>query len=153
MLNGSLIDVDKLDYLLRDAYVTGFNTMVLDVDRLFAGYTIVKYTDVSSKPRYIAAYKRGALSVIENVTFANDLERHWIQNHPAILYDVKLIQRAIELYDEYMVTTYAEKLGAKKSIFTKDALYHKSYIGEASPNQLTRSSLREAYLCHSLNPQ
>lgn len=122
MLNGSLIDVDKLDYLLRDAYVTGFNTMVLDVDRLFAGYTIVKYTDVSSKPRYITAYKRGALSVIENVTFANDLERHWIQNHPAILYDVKLIQRAIELYDEYMVTTYAEKLGAKKSIFTKDAL-------------------------------
>ena len=69
----------------------------------------------------IAAYKRGALSVIENVTFANDLERHWIQNHPAILYDVKLIQRAIELYDEYMVTTYAEKLGAKKSIFTNQA--------------------------------
>lgn len=27
MLNGSIIDVDKLDYLLRDAYVTGYNTI------------------------------------------------------------------------------------------------------------------------------
>lgn len=133
MLNGLLIDVDKLDYLLRDAYVTGFNTMVLDVDRLFAAYTIVKYTDAYSKPRYIAAYKRGALSVIENVTFANDLERHWIQNHPTILYDVKLIQQAIERYDNYMVTTYAENLGAEKSIFTKSALSPSGYKEKGIP--------------------
>ena len=136
MLNGSLIDVDKLDYLLRDAYVTGFNTMVLDVDRLFAGYTIVKYTNSASKPQYVAAYKRGSLSVIENVTFANDLERHWIQNHPAILYDVKLIQRGIELYDEYMVNTYKEKLGAEKSIFTKTALSPAGYVDRGSPLRL-----------------
>jgi len=133
MLNGSLIDVDKLDYLLRDAYVTGFNTMVLDVDRLFAGYTIVQYTDPTSKPRYVAAYKRGSLSVIENVTFANDLERHWIQNHPAILYDVKLIQRAIELYDEYMMSEYKEKLGEEKSIFTRTALSPQGYKDKGIP--------------------
>ena len=76
MLNGSLIDVDKLDYLIRDSYVTGFNTMALDVDRLFAGYVVAEYTDASSAVKKVAAYKRGALSVIENVTFANDLERH-----------------------------------------------------------------------------
>lgn len=133
ILNGSLIDVDKLDYLLRDAYVTGFNTMVLDVDRLFAGYTIVKSTEVSSKTRYIAAYKRGSLSVIENVTFANDLERHWIQNHPAILYDVKLIQQAIGLYDKYMVAVYAEKLGSEKSIFTREALSPAGYKEKGIP--------------------
>lgn len=104
MLNGTLIDVDKLDYLIRDSYVTGFNTMALDVDRLFAGYVISEYTDASSATRRVAAYKRGSLSVIENVAFANDLERHWIQNNPTILYDVKLIQLAIESYDSYMVS-------------------------------------------------
>ncbi len=133
MLNGSLIDVDKLDYLLRDAYVTGFNTMVLDVDRLFNGYTIVKYIDASSKSRYIAAYKRGSLSVIENVIFANDLERHWIQNHPTIIYDVKLIQQAIELYDKYMTTTYMKNLGSIKSIFTKNALSPLGYKEKGIP--------------------
>ena len=128
MLNGSLIDVDKLDYLIRDSYVTGFNTMALDVDRLFAGYTISEYTDASSAVKRISAFKRGSLSVIENVTFANDLERHWIQNNPTILYDVKLIQLAIESYDNYMVNAYKDKLGDEKSIFSKTAISSKGYI-------------------------
>ena len=128
MLNGSLIDVDKLDYLIRDSYVTGFNTMALDVDRLFAGYTISEYTDASSAVKRISAFKRGSLSVIENVTFANDLERHWIQNNPTILYDVKLIQLAIENYDNYMVNIYKDKLGDEKSIFSKTAISSTGYI-------------------------
>ena len=128
MLNGSLIDVDKLDYLIRDSYVTGFNTMALDVDRLFAGYTISEYTDASSAVKRISAFKRGSLSVIENVTFANDLERHWIQNNPTILYDVKLIQLAIESYDNYMVNAYKDKLGDEKSIFSKTAISSTGYI-------------------------
>lgn len=122
MLNGSLIDVDKLDYLIRDSYVTGFNTMALDVDRLFSGYVISEYTDASSATKRVAAYKRGSLSVIENVTFANDLERHWIQNNPTILYDVKLIQLAIESFDSYMVKQYHMQLGDEKSIFSKTAI-------------------------------
>lgn len=128
MLNGSLIDVDKLDYLIRDSYVTGFNTMALDVDRLFAGYVISEYTDASSATKRVAAYKRGSLSVIENVTFANDLERHWIQNNPTILYDVKLIQLAIEHYDSFMVKKYASNLAGEKSIFSKTAISLPGYI-------------------------
>ena len=128
MLNGTLIDVDKLDYLIRDSYVTGFNTMALDVDRLFAGYVISEYTDASSATRRVAAYKRGSLSVIENVAFANDLERHWIQNNPTILYDVKLIQLAIESYDSYMVSKYRSQLGDENSIFSKTAISSSGYI-------------------------
>lgn len=128
MLNGSLIDVDKLDYLIRDSYVTGFNTMALDVDRLFAGYVISEYVDASSAVKRVPAFKRGSLSVIENVIFANDLERHWIQNNPTILYDVKLIQLAIEKYDNFMVKTYSSKLGCEKSIFSKTAISSKGYI-------------------------
>lgn len=136
MLNGSLVDVDKLDYLLRDAYVTGFNTMALDVDRLFAGYTIVKYTDASSNLRNVAAYKKGSLSVIENVTFANDLERHWIQNNPTIWYDTKLIQNAIEMYNKYMVTQYGTELGTERSIFTRTALSPEGYKEKGIPLRL-----------------
>lgn len=130
MLNGSLIDVDKLDYLIRDSYVTGFNTMALDVERLFSAYGISEYTDASSATKRVAAYKRGALSVIENVTFANDLERHWIQNNPIILYDVKLIQLAIESFDKYMTDLHKDKLGEEKSIFSKTAISLEGYISK-----------------------
>ena len=136
MLNGTLIDVDKLDYLIRDSYVTGFNTMALDVDRLFAGYVISNYTDASSATKRVAAYKRGSLSVIENVTFANDLERHWIQNNPTILYDVKLIQLAIEAYDDTMVHKYHKELGDEKSIFSRTAISSDGYIEKGIPLSL-----------------
>lgn len=40
MLNGTIIDVDKLDYLMRDAYVTGYDSVNLDVMRLLSSYTV-----------------------------------------------------------------------------------------------------------------
>lgn len=135
MLNGSLIDVDKLDYLIRDGYVTGFNTMSLDVERLFAGYTIADYIDPSASKHKVPAYKRGALSVIENVTFANDLERHWIQNHPSILYDAKLVDLAIASYDSFMKKKYKDAL-TEKTVFTQKALSLEGYIGQGVPLSL-----------------
>lgn len=135
MLNGSLIDVDKLDYLIRDGYVTGFNTMSLDVERLFAAYTVAEYTDSSASVRKVAAYKRGALSVIENVTFANDLERHWIQNHPAILYDAKLVDLTIACYNSFMTKKYKDVL-KQKTVFTQKAISEEGYIKEGVPLSL-----------------
>lgn len=128
LLNGDLIDVDKLDYVIRDAYVTGYNSLTLDLERLLAGYTIVETTDHS----YEVAFKKGALSVIENVIYANDLERRWIQSHPAILYDCWLVGGLLVCFDEYAKRRIMEASQAKKdepasapalgTIYTKEAL-------------------------------
>lgn len=150
MLNGSLIDVDKLDYLIRDGYVTGFSTMALDVDRLFAGYTIVDYVDSLNSKHRVAAYKRGALSVIENVTFANDLERHWIQNHPAILYDAKLVDLAIANYDNFMKDKYSDVLD-EKTVFTERALSYNGYLEQNIPLCLLSDDDIIAYLKNEIN--
>lgn len=40
LLNSSCIDVDKIDYLLRDAYVTGFETISIDYIRLLSNVEI-----------------------------------------------------------------------------------------------------------------
>lgn len=101
LLNGELIDVDKLDYTIRDAYVTGYKSLSIDLERLLSGYTLCKINE-----EYSAGYKRGALSVIENVIFANDLERRWIQNHPTILYDGQLVDFLLGQYDAYMKEQY-----------------------------------------------
>jgi len=150
MLNGSLIDVDKLDYLIRDGYVTGFSTMALDVDRLFAGYTIVDYVDPSASKHRVAAYKRGALSVIENVTFANDLERHWIQNHPAILYDAKLVDLTISNYNVFMRKKYEEVL-IEKTVFTEKALSYSGYLEQGVPLCLLSDDDIVSYLKNELH--
>lgn len=90
MLNSKVIDVDRLDYLIRDAYITGYETVNIDYQRLLSAITVVEYEGY-----YQVAYKKNALSVIENVVYAHDAEKKWIQNHPAVLYDTYLLKRMI----------------------------------------------------------
>ncbi len=91
LLNSSVIDVDKLDYLIRDAYITGFDTVSIDYVRLLQSIKLKKEEQV-----YQVVYTKGAISVIENVVYAHDAERKWIQNHPVVQYESYLLQSAIE---------------------------------------------------------
>lgn len=130
MLNGSVIDVDKLDYLIRDSYVTGYSSMSIDVDRLLAGFTVSTYTTESNKSKMVPAYKKSALSIMENVAYANDLERRWIQNNPTILYDCKLVEIAINKYNEYMRNKYP-KLSDYNNVFNERAISKDGFSKES----------------------
>lgn len=97
MLNSKVIDVDRLDYLIRDAYITGFETVNIDYERLLQALTIVLYEN-----EYKVAYRKNALSIIENVVYAHDAEKKWIQNHPVVLYECYLVQHIITHLNEMM---------------------------------------------------
>lgn len=91
LLNSAVIDVDKLDYLIRDAYITGFDTVSIDYVRLLQSIKLRKEGE-----KYQVVYTKSAISVIENVVYAHDAERKWIQNHPIVQYESYLLQSAIE---------------------------------------------------------
>lgn len=133
MLNGHVNDVDKLDYLIRDSYVTGYSSMVIDVDRLLTGYTISSYISENNKLSMVAAYKKSVLSVIENVAYANDLERRWIQCNPTVLYDCKLIEIAIKQYNNYMKEKY-ESLKKYRNVFNVVAISKEGFPKEDDIN-------------------
>jgi len=95
MLNSKVIDVDKLDYLIRDAYITGFDTVNIDFERLLSSLTISK-----DNGKYKIAYYKNAISVIENVVYAHDAERKWIQTHPVVLYEAYILQHIISYLSE-----------------------------------------------------
>lgn len=90
LLNSKVIDVDKLDYLIRDAYITGFDTVSIDYERLLGALTVVK-----TQNGYELAYYKNAISVIENVVYAHDAERKWIQSHPTVIYETYILQHII----------------------------------------------------------
>ena len=126
ILNGKLIDVDKLDYISRDSFVTGYSSLTIDVDRLLSGYTICK----DGNGEFKIAFKRQALSVIENVIYANDLERRWIQNHPVILYDCMLSDFAIRSFDKGMKEKLAPDGKALQTVFIKESLTESGLTGK-----------------------
>lgn len=110
LLNSSCIDVDKIDYLLRDAYVTGFETISIDYIRLLSN---VEIKPNNEKLEFV--FNKRALSVLENVIYAHDSERKWIQNHPIVLYESFLVQFAIQ-----SVVGFYKKINI--NLFSQEAL-------------------------------
>lgn len=92
LLNSEVIDVDRLDYLIRDAFFTGYDTVNIDYFRLLESLTVVEYNGKLS-----LAFQKSAISVIENVVYAHDSERKWIQSHPTVLYENYIINHAIDV--------------------------------------------------------
>lgn len=93
LLNGQVVDVDRMDYLIRDAYLTGFNTIVIDYKRLLSS---IRISDKTASGRYEVVYLQHAVGVLENCVYAHDAERKWIQCHPTVIYEGYLLSKAIE---------------------------------------------------------
>lgn len=90
LLNSSIIDVDRLDYIIRDAATIGFKSVQVDYSRLLNGMRIVQY-----KGTLCIGYHKSALSVIESAIYAHDAEKKWVQSHPAILYEMEALKNAM----------------------------------------------------------
>ncbi len=116
LLNSTTIDVDRLDYLIRDAFVMGYNSISIDYNRLLGSLILVKVQNSANNTPIQLAYKKSALSVIENVIYAHDSEKKWVQNHPIISYEVFLIQKIIEFVQ------YEYKRRTEKNLFSLESL-------------------------------
>ncbi len=100
LLNSKTIDVDKLDYLLRDSFVTGFSSVDIDYKRLLSAVCVAEKKIDSSK-KLVLAFNKSALSTLESVILAHDMERKWIQNHPVIQYENYLVKYIISEVVKY----------------------------------------------------
>ena len=59
--------------------------------------------------------QKNALSIIENVVYAHDAEKKWIQQHPVVLYEAYIIKHIIRrLYEELNT--------AESNLFSEEAL-------------------------------
>ena len=131
LLHSPTIDVDRLDYLIRDAFATGFKTVNVDYLRLLSG---VRIRNVGG--RCVLAFTKSSVSVLENVIYAHDAEKKWVQKHPAINYEMRLLNRAFVAVN----AKYAKGLKGN-TIFCEAALTGR---GVAIPET---GGLRLRYLC------
>lgn len=86
LLNSKTIDVDKLDYLIRDSFTTGFKSINIDYERLLNSVCVI-----NDNEKFLLGFTRSALSTLESVILAHDMERKWIQSHPVIMYEGCLV--------------------------------------------------------------
>jgi|GEM_PF-1049950 len=105
LINGPAIDLDKLDYIVRDTASSGVNNVSIDVQRLLSAIEIVR-----GPRRLMAAFRKSALSVLENVLDGRNFLFRWIYSHHTVQYYDQVLRNAVARLDE--ILSPSDKPGA-----------------------------------------
>lgn len=135
-LHSTVIDVDRLDYIIRDAVTMGYKNVSIDYERLVRGIVIILEQDDYN---FSLGFHKSALSVIENAVYAHDNEKKWVQGHPTILYEGYLIQQSIIEIESRLSTSHPN---AESTLFSYDSLTSSgSYFGDSKIRYLSDEDL------------
>jgi HD superfamily phosphohydrolase len=106
LLNSSTVDVDKMDYITRDTQMSGFDNVSIDIERLTRSVTAIKDEDGWIYP----AFRKNALSVIDNVFRAKTEQSLWMVSHPVVMYDSELLAYCINSLHKHIGSDYIIKV-------------------------------------------
>ncbi len=109
LTNSNTIDVDKLDYLMRDAAMTTVSVPYIDISRLFKNIYISPDTKELT-------FNHRALSVLQNIIEARDSMYLWVYNHHIVVYTDFLI----EYYIKHLILNHEENNGYRDKLDPND---------------------------------
>jgi HD superfamily phosphohydrolase len=95
LINSDTIDADKLDYLMRDAFMTGVSIPSIDTSRLFLNIRI------NPKLKRIT-FKDKAIPVIQNIIDARDTMYLFCYNHHTVVYSDFIL----EFFIKHMISNF-----------------------------------------------
>jgi uncharacterized protein len=134
LISGSL-DLDKIEYLKRDAFMCGVNYGDIDVDRLLNSLTVVD--DPDGRGRAVGMYEKG-LSALESLLFAKYQMYRNVYWHHAVRSATAMYKRLVD------GALRAGSLSAETlAAYTDEGLLHE--LAQRDPSPLL-SALRERRL-------
>lgn len=97
LLNGTHIDADKLDYIIRDTVSSGVDNLSVDLYRLINAVTIIELDNHI----FTIGYLKRSISIIQNIIIAKNNLYLWIYAHHKVQYHTRLLcicfEKAIEI--------------------------------------------------------
>lgn len=92
LLHGDVIDADKLDYICRDKWSSGYQNNSVDVERIIRSVKLYKSDDGT----YRIVYLKNALYDIQSMIDNKNFQANWIFKHHQVKYEQKIFQDAVE---------------------------------------------------------
>jgi hypothetical protein len=92
LLNGSGIDVDSLDYIQRDSWISGVSNVGIDYHRLLSALSLK--LDKHNNPQIV--FNKKVLSVIDNICIGRNFLYKWIYSHHKVQYEQYLLQATVK---------------------------------------------------------
>ena len=90
LLNSSAIDIDKLDYVKRDSFFSGYDTVSVDTSRLLN--SLDWFEKDGNK---MLGFGKSAISIVQNVVACRNLMNRWIFVHHKVVYETELLKSAV----------------------------------------------------------
>lgn len=91
LLHGGIIDADRLDYVCRDVWASGYCTSSVDIERLISGLHI----EINpSSQQYEVCFHANVLNEIESVLDVKDFQVKYILNHHTVLLEQYYLEQA-----------------------------------------------------------
>lgn len=116
LVNGFIIDVDRLDYLERDTWATGIRNASVDLERLISGLEI----DFDLGEVII---NNSATSSVINAVAARDYIYKWVIPHHKVAYANEVLERAMHALIHALVKKSRKTRGeVGKILFSPDRL-------------------------------
>lgn len=128
LVNGSALDVDKLDYIIRDTWASGVKNTAIDVDRLIHGATIVRVPKSNGNDEIHFAFKKSSISVVQSVIDARNYLYDWIYGHHTVLYYSHLLEQAVVKF----ANKYAREYGTTGKLVLKRMFSPEMFCGEVA---------------------
>lgn len=91
LLNGHIIDADRLDYVNRDKFVSGYVTANVDMRRLLSSVKISHFEET-----FVVCFKKIAIGEIQNMLDIKDFQYTNVINHHKIIYDQYILTKAVD---------------------------------------------------------
>lgn len=117
LLHGDVIDADKIDYICRDKWASGYQSNSVDIDRIIRALMIIKSGD-----NFQIVYSKTALYEINALIDNKNFQANWIFKHHQVVYEQKIFLDAVKalvqslLKDQSVSTT---KLFDYKSFYQR----------------------------------
>lgn len=96
LLNGHEIDSDRLDYLARDTWATGLNTVKVNLNRIYSSIYITNKNKDSKDKKFVICFRRKCISELHTLLDVKNFTNFWIFNHPKIKYNEDLLIKAVK---------------------------------------------------------
>lgn len=127
LINSKTIDMDKLDYIMRDSFMTGVSIPQIDIVRLFHNIYI-------NPDKKTLTFFNNALPVIENIIEGRDSLYLWVYNHHLSVYTDFVIQ----FYIKHLALNFENNYDVKDKLNLDDVFSCKA-VSElmASDSNLT----------------
>jgi HD superfamily phosphohydrolase len=125
LLNGRTIDVDRLDYVNRDAWASGYSSGSIDIKRLLSSIAI-KSEDGGYEDLKLAFHKN-ALSQITSVLDAKNFQNYWLFTHHKVVYDQYILRKSIENLATLLIEEQEEQ--ALSILFNVNNFFEPRQIG------------------------